>query len=136
MAKNPDLKALFLNCTLKKSPDVSNTQVLIDKVADLMRPQGVECETVRLADYKIPFGVESDMGDGDEWPKIYEKIKAADILVPSMPIWRGGSGSSLYEPHGAISCQRCRMDGPNVEGAWPDPDESHQTNGRGAKSQY
>lgn len=83
------LKALFLNCTLKKSPETSNTQALIDKVAGLMAPMGVECETVRLVDYNIAFGTASDMGDGDEWPVIYEKIKAADILVPSMPIWMG-----------------------------------------------
>ena len=51
-----------------------------------MQAQGVECETVRLADFNIAYGTESDMGDGDEWPKIYEKIKVADILVPSMPI--------------------------------------------------
>ena len=56
-----DLKALFLNCTLKKSPETSHTQALIDKVAGLMEPMGVECETVRLVDYKIAFGVESDM---------------------------------------------------------------------------
>lgn len=83
------LKALFLNCTLKKSPETSNTQALIDKVAGLMTPMGVECETVRLVDYNIAYGTASDMGEGDEWPAIYEKIKAADILVPSMPIWMG-----------------------------------------------
>jgi multimeric flavodoxin WrbA len=89
------LKALFLNCTLKKSPETSNTQALIDKVTELMGERDVvgtvdvECETVRLTDYKIAFGTESDMGDGDEWPKIYDKIKAADILVPSMPVWMG-----------------------------------------------
>ncbi len=101
MATNPDLKALFLNCTLKKSPETSNTQALIDKVADLMRPQGVECETVRLADFNIPYGVESDMGNGDEWPKIYEKIKAADILIPSMPIWMGVRSSQCQ-----LMCER------------------------------
>ena len=88
-----DLNALFLNCTLKKSPETSHTQALIDKVAGLMEPMGVECETVRLVDYKIAFGTESDMGDGDEWPTIYDKIKTADILVPSMPIWMGARSS-------------------------------------------
>jgi multimeric flavodoxin WrbA len=83
------LKALFLNCTLKKSPETSNTEALIDKVAALMMAMDVECETVRLVDYNIAFGTESDMGDGDEWPIIYDKIKAADILVPSMPVWMG-----------------------------------------------
>ncbi len=94
-----NLKALFLNCTLKKSPEVSNTDALIEVIADLMAAMGVECETVRLADYKIAYGTESDMGDGDEWPRIYEKIKAADILVPSMPIWMGvRSSRGRYQP--------------------------------------
>ena len=90
-----ELKALFLNCTLKKSPEISNTQALIDKVAALMTPMGVECETVRLVDYKIAFGIESDMGDGDEWPKIYQKIKEADILVH--PQWSQPIPSDLSE---------------------------------------
>ncbi len=42
-----------------------------------------------LVDYEIPFGVESDMGEGDEWPQILEKIKAADILIMAMSIWFG-----------------------------------------------
>ena len=95
------LKALFLNCTLKKSPAVSNTQALIDVVAGLMKPMGVECETVRLVDYNIAYGIESDMGDGDEWPAIYSKIKDADILVPSMPIWMGVRSSPCQ-----VMCER------------------------------
>jgi multimeric flavodoxin WrbA len=87
------LKALFLNATLKKSPETSNTQALIDVVADLMKPMEVECETVRLVDHRISPGTSSDMGDGDEWPAIYEKMKAADILIPSMPIWMGSRSS-------------------------------------------
>lgn len=95
------LKALFLNCTLKKSPAVSNTQALIDVVANLMKPMGVECETVRLVDYNIAYGTESDMGGGDQWPEIYTKIKEADILVPSMPVWMGVR-SSLCQ----LMCER------------------------------
>lgn len=87
------LKALLLNATLKKSPETSNTQALIDVVADLVKPMGVDCETVRLVDYKTSPGTASDMGDGDEWPTIYEKMKAADILIPSMPIWMGSRSS-------------------------------------------
>jgi len=36
MASNTDLKALFLNCTLKQSPEVSNTEALIKVVAGIM----------------------------------------------------------------------------------------------------
>jgi multimeric flavodoxin WrbA len=82
-------RALFLNCTLKRSPEVSNTQALIDKVAGLLTELGVECETVRVTDYRVAFGVSSDEGDGDEWPAILERVKACDILVIAMPIWFG-----------------------------------------------
>jgi len=84
-----DLKAVILNCTLKKSPAVSNTEALIDKVVDLMAPLGVESEIVRVVDFNVPFGVESDLGNGDQWPLIYAKLKAADIVIVGTPIWFG-----------------------------------------------
>ena len=83
------LKALFLNCTLKRSPHVSNTRALIDKVAAIMEPLGVETEVVRVVDYQVAFGVSIDEGDGDQWPEIYGKVKAADIIVIGTPIWFG-----------------------------------------------
>jgi len=49
----------------------------------------VECETVRVVDYNIPFGVDSDLGDGDEWPRILDKLLAADIVIMGMSIWFG-----------------------------------------------
>jgi multimeric flavodoxin WrbA len=88
-----DLKAVILNCTLKQSPAVSNTEALIDKVVTLMEPLGVESEVIRVVDHDIPFGVASDMGEGDEWPQIYARIKAADILIIGTPIWFGVRGS-------------------------------------------
>jgi len=42
------LKALFLNCTSKKSPEVSKTRAPIDKVAGLMGALNVECGVVRV----------------------------------------------------------------------------------------
>lgn len=83
------IKALFLNCTLKKSPRVSNTEALIRKVMGLMEPLGVETELIRVVDHNIPFGVSSDEGEGDEWPQILDRIKACDILVIGSPIWFG-----------------------------------------------
>jgi len=88
-----DVKALFLNCTLKKSPEASNTQALIDVVARVFEGLGVGTETVRVIDFNVPFGVYTDMGGGDEWPQILDKIKAADILVIATPIWFGVRGS-------------------------------------------
>jgi multimeric flavodoxin WrbA len=83
------LKAVVMNCTLKKSPAVSHTEALIRKVTELMEPLGVESEIIRVVDYNIPFGVESYMGEGDEWPLIYDKVKAADIVILGTPIWMG-----------------------------------------------
>ena len=84
-----DLKAVLLNCTLKKSPAVSNTEALMDIVIETLESLDVECEKVRIVDYNIPFGVSSDEGEGDEWPMILEKILAAEILIIGMPIWFG-----------------------------------------------
>ncbi|WP_319509011.1 flavodoxin family protein [uncultured Methanolobus sp.] len=83
------LKALFLNCTLKHSPEVSNTRALIDKAVRLFEELGVESEVIRVIDYNVKFGVTSDEGDGDEWPLILKKVKACDILVIGSPIWFG-----------------------------------------------
>ena len=91
------LSALFINTTLKKSPEVSHTQGLIDMSAEIMRRQGVSVETVRAVDHVIPVGVWPDMTehgwDKDDWPGIYEKVMTADILVLGTPIWLGEKSS-------------------------------------------
>lgn len=84
-----DLHAVFLNCTLKRSPSVSNTQALIDRVAEHYEALGVGHETIRVVDHDVRFGVSSDEGDGDAWPAILERVLAADILVIGTPIWFG-----------------------------------------------
>ena len=84
-----NLKAVLLNCTLKKSPEVSNTQALMDIVIGHLESLDVECELIRPVDYRIPFGVVSDMGDGDEWPQVLARIQAADILIIGTSIWFG-----------------------------------------------
>ena len=81
-----ETKALFLNCTLKKSPQISNTRDLVDKAVAIFKELGVESEVVRVVDHKVAFGVSSDEGEGDEWPLILEKIKACNILVIATPI--------------------------------------------------
>ncbi|MBP2146083.1 multimeric flavodoxin WrbA [Methanofollis sp. W23] len=83
------LKALFLNCTLKYSPEVSNTEALIQKAAALFLDLGVESEVVRLTEYAVRFGTSSNEGEGDEWPAVLQKIKDCDILVIGSPIWFG-----------------------------------------------
>lgn len=87
------LDVLFLNCTLKKSPAVSNTQALIDKVAALYEELGCTTETIRVVDHPVAFGVSSDEGEGDAWPALLARIKRCDILVVGTPIWFGVRGS-------------------------------------------
>ena len=87
------MKAVILNCTLKKSPAVSNTDALIKKVVKEYKKLGVTSEVIRVVDYNIPFGVSSYEGKGDEWPEILKKIKTCDILIIATPIWFGVRGS-------------------------------------------
>ena len=84
-----NLKAVILNCTLKRSPEISNTRALIDKAVTLFHEQGVKTEVIRVIDHNVRFGVSSDEGEGDEWPEILKKIKACDILIIGSPIWFG-----------------------------------------------
>jgi multimeric flavodoxin WrbA len=91
------LRALFLNCTLKKSPERSHTQGLIDMSKAIMEKNGVTVEVVRPIDLRLAMGVYADMKeqgwDYDEWPELYERVKLADILVITSPIWLGEKSS-------------------------------------------
>jgi multimeric flavodoxin WrbA len=91
------LRAMFINCTLKPSPDVSNTQGLVDASAAIMRKHGVEVETLRAMDHDIATGVYLDMTEHgaatDDWPGIHERVMASDILVLAGPIWLGDNSS-------------------------------------------
>ncbi len=92
-----DLTALFINCTLKKSPRTSNTRGLMDVSRAIMEKQGVATEVIRAVDHDIASGVYPDMTEHgwetDAWPAIQEKVMAADILVLGTPIWLGDKSS-------------------------------------------
>ncbi|MER6106148.1 flavodoxin family protein [Streptomyces sp. NPDC001832] len=94
-----DLRALYLNCTLKRSPETSNTQGLIDHSRAIMEEHGVTTEVVRAIDHDIATGVWPDMREHgwqtDAWPELYEKVLAADILVLCGPIWLGDNSSVM-----------------------------------------
>jgi multimeric flavodoxin WrbA len=87
------LNAVLLNCTLKKSPAVSNTEALMRNVIAWFDTMDVTSELIRVVDHHVPFGVSSDEGDGDEWPSILARLLAADIIVLGTPIWFGVRGS-------------------------------------------
>ena len=87
------LKALILNTTLKGSEEKSHTEALAEKVQEIYKNQQVDSEIIRLADYNIPYGISADMGEGDEWPLIFEKVKNTDILIIGTPLWLGEKSS-------------------------------------------
>ncbi|WP_320782126.1 flavodoxin family protein [Streptomyces sp. CRN 30] len=87
------MRALVINCTLKPSPEPSNTEALADTVIASLKGHGVTVDTVRAVDLDIRPGVESDMGDGDDWPAVHEKLLAAEILVIASPTWLGRPSS-------------------------------------------
>lgn len=92
-----DLSALFINCTLKPSPQTSHTQGLIDRSIGIMQAQGVSTEVIRAVDNPIAPGMSPDMREegweDDAWPEVFEKVLAADILVLGTPIWLGDKSS-------------------------------------------
>ena len=92
-----DLSAFFINCTLKRSPETSNTEGLARISMDIMRANGVHVDSIRAIDHDIATGVWPDMTEHgwptDAWPDIFEKVLAADILVIGSPIWLGEKSS-------------------------------------------
>lgn len=92
-----DLRAMYINCTLKQSPELSHTQGLIDRSVALMQAQGVTVDQVRAVDHDIAPGVWPDMrehgAETDEWPALYERVMGADIVVLGTPIWLGEKSS-------------------------------------------
>ncbi|MFE3445780.1 flavodoxin family protein [Nocardia sp. NPDC059180] len=93
------LKALFINATLKLSPEVSNTGGLIDRSAGIMRQHGVDVGVVRAVDHDIATGVWPDMTEHgwahDAWPELFDKVLSAHILVLCGPIWLGDNSSVM-----------------------------------------
>lgn len=94
-----DLKALYINATLTKSPAKSHTDYLIDLSRGIMDKQGVQTEVIRAVDYDIAPGVWGDMRErgwpDDAWPDLYKKVMEADILILAGPIWLGDNSSQM-----------------------------------------
>ncbi|MFF9472209.1 flavodoxin family protein [Streptomyces roseolus] len=87
------LRALALVCTLSPSPKPSSSQLLAEQTMSALADHGVTGSVIRIADHDVKPGVEVDMGDGDAWPAIRDKILDSDILVLSTPIWLGHPSS-------------------------------------------
>lgn len=93
------LRALFVNATLKRSPDPSNTDGLLQLSGRIMREHGVQVDAIRAIDHDIATGVWPNMTeygwDVDEWPAIFDRVLRADILVLAGPIWLGDNSSVM-----------------------------------------
>ncbi len=91
------LSALFVNCTLKASPRQSHTRGLMDVSREILEANDVEVEVIRAVDLHLAPGVYPDMtehgAERDDWPGVYERVMASDILVLGSPIWLGEKSS-------------------------------------------
>lgn len=97
-AQYGDLTALVVNCTLKRSPQQSHTQGLLDRGIALLRRQGVAVDTIRYVDHDVPPGVQPDLREEgwarDPWPEeLWPRVLAADILIVGSPTWLGDVSS-------------------------------------------
>ena len=90
------LTALALVCSLKPSPAKSSSEKLAREVLAELNKHGVSGDVVRIADHDVKPGVDVDMGDGDAWPAIRERVLAADILVLATPTWMGHPSSIAH----------------------------------------
>lgn len=97
MTTPPQLKALFINTSLQRKAEASHTRLLLNASSSIMTKEGVSVEHVHLAAHNIPPGVHPDMTEHgweqDEWPNLWQKVKAAEILVVGTPLWLGEESS-------------------------------------------
>lgn len=91
------LKALYINTSLKKQPQESHTKLLMNASSAIMEKNGVDVEHVHLLSHEVPPGVYPDMTehgwDRDDWPALWKKVLAANILIVGTPLWLGEESS-------------------------------------------
>jgi multimeric flavodoxin WrbA len=88
-----DVTALALICSLTPSPAPSSSELMARHVLAELQNHGVSGTSLRVVDHNVMPGVQTDMGDGDAWPGIRDRILAADILILATPIWMGHPSS-------------------------------------------
>ena len=93
MPVDPPVTALALVCSLKKSPSTSSSELLASQVLDALAGHGVAGSCVRVVDHDVRPGVSADEGEGDAWPALRARVRAADILLIATPTWVGHMSS-------------------------------------------
>ena len=95
------LKVIYINCSLKKSPETSHTSTLMKVSQKILENENVGFEEIRFIDLNVATGIYPDMTEHgykkDEWPKLFEKIMNADILIIGTPIWLGEKSSEAQK---------------------------------------
>ena len=88
------LTAAAINCSLSAKGRASSTDAMIAVLAEHFAALGVTvADPIRIAAHNVKWGVSSNQGLDDDWPKIREQILAADILIFGTPIWMGQASS-------------------------------------------
>ena len=88
------LTAAAINCSLSSGGRASSTDAMIGVLAEHFADHDVAVgDPIRIAAHTVKWGVNSNEGPGDDWPKIRETILAADILIFGTPIWMGQASS-------------------------------------------
>jgi multimeric flavodoxin WrbA len=94
--RDPQRRAVFLNGTLKRSPEPSNTEALAGYVGERLCELGVRVEHVRLVYHHVEPGVSSTaLSDRDGWPALHEKLLRAEIAIFATPTWMGQPSSVI-----------------------------------------
>ncbi len=96
-----NLRAVYVNCTLKKSPKQSHTATLMEVSKKIMKTENVKLDEIRLVDHPVASGVYPDMTEygweEDAWPSLFDRIINADILIIGTPIWLGEKSSEAQK---------------------------------------
>jgi multimeric flavodoxin WrbA len=97
-ARYDDLRAVVFNGTLKRAPEPSNTDGLLDIPLGIMRGVGARVDVVRQVDHRFPPGTWTDMTEHgweqDDFPAVYRDVVVpADIVIIASPIWLGDQSS-------------------------------------------
>ncbi|MEO7976036.1 flavodoxin family protein [Flavobacterium sp.] len=90
------MKAIILLATLKNKGR-SNTETLAAFLGEYLTKQNIDFEIIKLANHNIIPGTYTHMDIKDDWPKIYNKILEAEILLFATPIWWNNHSSELQK---------------------------------------
>ena len=91
------LKAVLFNTSLKPKPEQSHTQLLLNVAGEIMEKNGVKVDHIHIAEHDVAFGIYPDMTEHgakkDDWPRLWETVDAADIVIIGTPLWLGEESS-------------------------------------------